>query len=306
VPRPCSICHRADREAIDAALRAGEPLRDVAQQFSSTLSAVFRHSRAHVFSAPAPAAPPPRVADEVARAELRERCPACRLSWSTRQDLDNALAAGVQPAAVAARHGLRLADVLEHLMENHSELNPAVAPPPAPEPPPPAADVVALTDGIASFSGRWVKYARGETFSGELGGLLLSSRAPGIVLSAEADLYRVCAKCRQPVHVEAVRARGAPAGRPVRATRPVVWRTPSGGVHHFPAGFLFTPDTWPAWRLQQLRDLNPSSLAEAADETLYSFECPNCRTITYYPLRQETEEVADATATEAAGRAQDA
>jgi hypothetical protein len=292
MPRPCSICRRADREAIDAALRAGAPLRDVAQQFSSTLSAVFRHSRAHVFAAPTPAAPPPRVADEAAVAELRERCPVCRLAWSTRQDLDNALSSGVQPAAVAARYHLRLADVLEHLLEGHADVNPAVAPPAPPEPPPPAAEVVALTDGVVSFGGRWVKYSSGERFSGELGGLLLSSRAPGIVPAAEADLYRVCAKCRQPVHVEAVRARGAPAGHPVRATRPVVWRTPAGGIHRYPAGFLFTPDTWPGWRLRQLRDLNPSALAEAADETLYAFRCTNCRTVTYYALNDTPAEEA--------------
>jgi hypothetical protein len=292
VPRPCSICRRADREAIDAALLAGEPLRDVAQQFACTVSAVFRHSRSHLFASPAPAAPPPHLADAGALAELRATCPACRLSWNTRQDLDRALSAGVQPAAVAARHGLRLPDVLEHFLQNHADLNPSVAPPPAPEPPPPAAEVVALTDGIVSFAGRWVKYSAGDRFAGELGGLLLSIRAPGIVLAAEADLYRVCAKCRQPVHVEAVRARGAPAGHPVRATRPVVWRTPAGGVHRFPSGHLFAPDTWPAWRLRQLRDLNPSALAEAADETLYSFECPNCRTITYYSLQDTHDEEA--------------
>jgi hypothetical protein len=292
MPRPCSICRRDDRGAIDAALLAGEPLRDVAQQFACTVSAVFRHAHSHVFSAPTPAAPPPRVADEVALAELRESCPACRLSWSTRQDLDNALAAGVQPAAVAARHGLRLADVLEHLLEGHADLNPAVAPPPAPEPAPPAADVVALTDGVVSFSGRWVKYSSGETFSGELGGLLLSSRAPGIVLASEAGQYVTCARCKQPIHLDNIRARGAPAGHPVRATRPVVWRTPAGGIHRYPAGFLFTPDTWPRWRLRQLRDLNPNALAEAEHETLYSFECPNCRTITYYSLQDTHDEEA--------------
>jgi hypothetical protein len=292
VPRPCSICRRADREAIDSALRAGEPLRDVAHQFSCTLSAVFRHSHAHVFREPAPATPPPHVSDAGALAELRESCPACRLSWSTRQDLDNALAAGVQPAAVAARHGLRLPDVLEHLLENHADVNPAVAPPPAPEPPPPAAEVVALADGVVSFAGRWVKYARGETFSGELGGLLLSNRAPGIVAAAEADLYRVCAKCRQPVHVEAVRAHGEPHGHPVRAVRPVSWRTPAGGVHRFPAGFLFTPDAWPAWRLQQLERLNPCALREATHETLYSYRCTNCRTVTYYALNDTPAEEA--------------
>jgi hypothetical protein len=291
MPRPCSICRRDDRGAIDAALRAGAPLRDVAQQFACTVSAVFRHAHSHVFAAPTPAAPP-RAADEVALSELRERCPACRLPWNTRADLDNALSAGVQPAAVAARHHLRLADVLEHFLQNHADVNPAVAPPPAPEPAPPAADVVALTDGVVSFGGRWVKYARGETFSGEVGGLLLSSRAPGIVAAAEAGQYVTCARCKQPIHLDNIRARGAPAGHPVRATRPVVWRTPSGGVHHFPAGFLFTPDTWPAWRLRQLRDLNPSSLAEAADETLYAFRCTNCRTVTYYALNDTPAEEA--------------
>jgi hypothetical protein len=292
MPRPCSICHRSDRGAIDAALLAGEPLRDVAQQFSSTLSAVFRHSRAHVFAAPTPAAPPPPVADAGALAELRESCPACRLPWNTRADLDNALSSGVQPAAVAARHRLRLADVLEHLLEGHADVNPAVAPPAPPAPAPPAADVVALTDGVVSFGGRWVKYSSGERFSGELGGLLLSSRAPGIVLASEAAQYVTCARCKHPIHVDAIRARGESCGHPVRAVRPVAWRTPAGGVHRFPSGHLFSPDTWPAWRLRQLRDLNPSALAEAADETLYCYKCSNCRTTTYFALEDTPAEEA--------------
>jgi hypothetical protein len=292
MPRPCSICRRADREAIDAALRAGAPLRDVAQQFSSTLSAVFRHAHSHVFREPAPATPPPHVSDAATLAELRERCPACRLPWNTRADLDNALAAGVPPAAVAARHHLRLADVLEHFLEGHAELNPAVAPPPAPAPAPPAADVVALTDGVVSFGGRWVKYSSGERFSGELGGLLLSSRAPGIVAAAEAGRYVTCSRCKHPIHVDAIRARGESCGHPVRAARPVVWKTPAGGVHRFPSGHLFTPETWPGWRLRQLLDLNPSSLSEAADETLYAFRCTNCRTVTYYALNDTPAEEA--------------
>jgi hypothetical protein len=292
MPRRCSICGRTDREAIDRALLAGEPLRDVAQQFSSTLSAVFRHAHSHVFREPAPATPPPHVSDAATLAELRESCPACRLPWNTRADLDNALSSGVQPAAVAARHGLRLADVLEHLMECHADVNPAVAPPAPPAPAPPAADVVALTDGVVSFGGRWVKYSSGERFSGEVGGLLLSSRAPGIVLAAEAGQYVTCARCKQPIHVDAIRERGEPVGRPVRAVRPVVWRTHAGGVHRFPSGHLFTPDAWPAWRLQQLRDLNPNSLAEAADETLYAFRCTNCRTVTYYALNDTPAEEA--------------
>jgi hypothetical protein len=292
MPRPCSICRRDDRGAIDTALRAGAPLRDVAQQFACTVSAVFRHSRAHVFAAPAPSAPPPPAADEAAVAELRARCPACRLPWSTRQDLDRALSAGVQPAAVAARHGLRLPDVLEHFLQNHADVNPAVAPPPAPAPPPPAAEVVALTDGVVSFSGRWVKYSSGDRFAGELGGLLLSSRAPGIVPAAEAGRYVTCSRCKHPIHVDAIRARGESCGRPVRAARPVAWRTPAGGIHRYPAGFLFTPDAWPAWRLRQLLDLNPSALSEAADETLYSYRCTNCRTVTYYALNDTPAEEA--------------
>jgi hypothetical protein len=292
MPRRCSICHRSDREAIDRALRAGAPLRDVSQQFSCTVSAVFRHAHAHVFREPAPATPPPRVADAGALAELRESCPACRLPWNTRADLDNALSSGVQPAAVAARHGLRLPDVLEHFLQNHADVNPPVAPPPAPEPAPPAAEVVALADGVVSFAGRWVKYAAGERFSGEVGGLLLSNHAPGIVAAAEAHLYRVCSKCRQPVRVDAVRAHGEPHGHPVRAVRPVAWRTPAGGIHHFPAGFLFTPDTWPRWRLQQLRDLNTNALSEAADETLYCYKCSNCRTTTYFALEDTPAEEA--------------
>src|SRR3989442_2906407 len=46
--RMCSVCTHAEREAINAALVAGEPYRAIAQRFASSPDAVFRHKRDHL------------------------------------------------------------------------------------------------------------------------------------------------------------------------------------------------------------------------------------------------------------------
>lgn len=65
MPRTCTVCTHAEREAIDAALVAGEPYRGIAQRYAASPDAVFRHRSDHVPATLAQAA----EAWEVARAD---------------------------------------------------------------------------------------------------------------------------------------------------------------------------------------------------------------------------------------------
>jgi hypothetical protein len=47
-PRRCSICSHADRESINKAIVAQEPFRNIARRFDTSLSAVYRHHKAHL------------------------------------------------------------------------------------------------------------------------------------------------------------------------------------------------------------------------------------------------------------------
>lgn len=48
MPRICTVCSHPDRNEIDTALVAGDPLRNVARRRSVTVSALFRHKRDHL------------------------------------------------------------------------------------------------------------------------------------------------------------------------------------------------------------------------------------------------------------------
>jgi DNA polymerase III delta prime subunit len=48
MPRVCTICTHAEREAINAALVAGEPFRVIAQRFATSPDAVYRHKQEHL------------------------------------------------------------------------------------------------------------------------------------------------------------------------------------------------------------------------------------------------------------------
>ena len=48
MPRLCSVCTHADHRGINAALVAGEPLRDVARQYGVSKDALFRHRSDHI------------------------------------------------------------------------------------------------------------------------------------------------------------------------------------------------------------------------------------------------------------------
>lgn len=48
MPRTCSICQHVQREAIDAALVAGEPFRAIARQYATSKDALRRHAQDHL------------------------------------------------------------------------------------------------------------------------------------------------------------------------------------------------------------------------------------------------------------------
>jgi len=47
MPRPCPICQHPEREAIDQALAAQEPYREIAERFRTSLATLHRHKQAH-------------------------------------------------------------------------------------------------------------------------------------------------------------------------------------------------------------------------------------------------------------------
>jgi len=48
MPRTCTICRNERRNEIDAALLAGEPLRNIAKHSGTSIGALFRHKRGHL------------------------------------------------------------------------------------------------------------------------------------------------------------------------------------------------------------------------------------------------------------------
>jgi len=45
MPRPCSICRHPERQAIDQALAAKEPYRNIAERFETSPAALHRHQQ---------------------------------------------------------------------------------------------------------------------------------------------------------------------------------------------------------------------------------------------------------------------
>lgn len=48
MPRTCTICNHPEREAINHALIAGEPLRNIAERFATSTTSLARHKAAHL------------------------------------------------------------------------------------------------------------------------------------------------------------------------------------------------------------------------------------------------------------------
>lgn len=45
MPRTCTICNHTDRDKMDRALLAGEPYRNIAKQYGTSYTALFRHKQ---------------------------------------------------------------------------------------------------------------------------------------------------------------------------------------------------------------------------------------------------------------------
>ena len=95
--RRCTVCAHREREAIDAALAAGEPYRGIARRYTVSPDAVERHNKVHVPAAMALASEAAAVAhgDDLL-AQLRD------LQARVVGLLDRAERAGDLRAAVAA------------------------------------------------------------------------------------------------------------------------------------------------------------------------------------------------------------
>ena len=65
MPRTCTICRHPERDGIERALLAGEPLRNIAERFRLSATALHRHKRDHLPATLAKA----REVEEVARAD---------------------------------------------------------------------------------------------------------------------------------------------------------------------------------------------------------------------------------------------
>ena len=48
MPQTCTICRHKDREAIDQEILAGDPLRNIAEQFGISLTALHRHKQSDI------------------------------------------------------------------------------------------------------------------------------------------------------------------------------------------------------------------------------------------------------------------
>ena len=117
MPPKCTICHHPNHEAIDAAIVSGETLRNIAEQYSVSTTALHRH-KAHIPTTVAKA----HEAEEVAEAD--------RLLSTVRNLLQSAIGTITQ-AEDAGELRTKLAAIREAretaklLLEVHGELQTA-------------------------------------------------------------------------------------------------------------------------------------------------------------------------------------
>ena len=108
MPRTCSVCGHGQREAIDAALVAGEPYRNIAERFGPSIAALSRHNAAHI---PASVAAAKGAAEAAQGGTLLDRLEA--LTQDARRIGRKAEAAESYPAAIAAiREQARILEIL--------------------------------------------------------------------------------------------------------------------------------------------------------------------------------------------------
>jgi hypothetical protein len=83
MPRPCSICRHPERLAIDQALAAKEPYRDIAERFETSSAALRRHQQTHAQPPGAENLTKPNIAAAIAAAH-RVHASACLVQSQTR------------------------------------------------------------------------------------------------------------------------------------------------------------------------------------------------------------------------------
>lgn len=116
MPRTCTICRHGQRVDVDAALLAGEPLRDVARRFATTKDALFRH-RQHVPASLAKAHQAAEVAhgDDLLAEVRRLQGDAARIARAAEEQGD--LRTALQGTRELARHVELLARLAGELRE---------------------------------------------------------------------------------------------------------------------------------------------------------------------------------------------
>ena len=127
MPRSCTVCTHPARAAIDQALVDGEPLRNIAERYGTSATALFRHRSEHIAELLAHA----RAAEDVAEADgllagLRS------LQARTLGILDMAETTGKLGVAVLAigqaRQNLELMAKLLHQIDERAQINILLAP----------------------------------------------------------------------------------------------------------------------------------------------------------------------------------
>lgn len=127
MPRTCTICGHPERDAIDAALVAGEPFRRVAARHAVTEQAIRRHRKAHLPAALTQA----QEAKEAARADdLLAQLQA--LTAEAHRIKDRAERTGDYRTALAGiRELVRIVELLAKLrgeLDERAQINVLVAP----------------------------------------------------------------------------------------------------------------------------------------------------------------------------------
>jgi hypothetical protein len=102
MPRPCTVCQHADRDAIDTAIVSGEPNRRIAPRYGLTEIAIRRHAASHLPALLTKAT----EASEAARADDR-RAEARRMQRRLVSIADKAEETADWRSAVSALNGVR-------------------------------------------------------------------------------------------------------------------------------------------------------------------------------------------------------
>ncbi len=108
MPRRCTVCAHPQREEIDRAIARGESYRGIAQRYSVSVTAIYRHAKAHL----------PQPVQAAVQAEMVEHGASIlsqvrELNQKARQLLDEAASRGRYAGAAAFLREARELLILE-------------------------------------------------------------------------------------------------------------------------------------------------------------------------------------------------